>query len=176
MVGGILRSSTQQNCKISSATADRGSPFIVSDLDETETQPFFLFVVASADVWSAKALNPSDEELAKQKLSRTEFNAIIEQQQETQTKQLAGIPGGSYRLMLFDLPGFIHRSFTDQTLVAVGNQEGASHDFHVAQTYTLAFFDKFLKEDAHTILDIGEPADRRARLEKFPARTEPTRK
>lgn len=153
-IGGLVAARTCQidsrlrACMDQDSTDDRGSAFIVSDLHETETQPFFLFVVASADIWSTKALNPSDQELAKQKLSRTEFSTIIKQQQEAQTKQLAGIPGGSYRLMLFDLPGFIHRSFTDQTLLAAGNQEEAAHNFHIAETYILAFFDKFLKGDA----------------------------
>jgi hypothetical protein len=70
-------------------------------------------VVSSADVWSSRALNPSDAELAQRQLTRAEFNARMKQQQENQTKQLSEIEGGSYRLMLFDLPGFIHRGFTD---------------------------------------------------------------
>jgi hypothetical protein len=58
---------------------NRGSSFIVSDLPQTETQPFFLFVVSSADIWSPKALNPSDAELTKQKLTRAEFDAKMKQ-------------------------------------------------------------------------------------------------
>lgn len=80
-----------------------------------DMRPFFLFVVSSADVWSSRALNPSDADLAQQKLTSPEFDSIMREQQENQTNQLTGIAGGSYRLMLLDLPGFIHRSFTDQT-------------------------------------------------------------
>ena len=70
--------------------------------------------------------------------------------------------------MLFDVPGFIHRSFTDQTLLAVSlNHDESVHNFRLAESYTLAFFDKHLKGDNKTILDIGEPADARAKLEKF---------
>jgi hypothetical protein len=73
--------------------------------------------------------------------------------------------------MLFDLPGFIHRSFTDQTLLASTlNHADSLHNFRVAEAYTLAFFDKYLKEDTRTILDIGEPVDSRAKLETFPPR------
>jgi hypothetical protein len=148
---------------------NRGSSFIVSDLPQTETQPFFLFVVSSADIWSPKALNPSDAELTKQKLTRAEFDAEMKQQQNNQTKQLAEIAGGSYRLMLFDLPGFIHRSFTDQTLLAMKSDRDQSlHNFHIAQTYTLAFFNKYLKGDTKTLLDTGETVDSLAKLEKFP--------
>jgi hypothetical protein len=55
---------------------------------------------------------------------------------------MAGITGGGYRLMLFDLPGFIHRSFTDQTLLPSKLDHAQSlHNFRVAERYTLAFFD-----------------------------------
>ncbi len=174
-IGGLAAARTCQiderpkACMDQDSTDDRGSAFVVSDLQETETQPFFLFVVSSADVWSRKALNPSDAELAQQKLTRAEFDAIMKQQQENQTKQLAGIAGGSYRLMLFDLPGFIHRSFTDQTLLAsTTNHEESLHNFRVAEVYTLAFFNKHLKGDVRTVLDTNETVDSRAKLEKFP--------
>ncbi len=151
------------------STDYRGSPFVISDLQQTERQPFFLYVVSSADVWSPKALNPSDAELAQQKLTRPEFDSIMKEQQQNQTKQLAEIDGGSYRLMLFDLPGYIHRSFTDQTLLPSKlNHEQSLHNFHVAETYTLAFFNKCLKGDTKTVLDSGETVDDRAKLETFP--------
>ena len=70
------------------STDYRGSAFVVSDLKETERQPFFLYVVSSADVWSFKALHPSDKELAQQNVSRTEFDSIMQEQQRNQTKQL----------------------------------------------------------------------------------------
>jgi predicted dienelactone hydrolase len=175
-IGGLAAARTCQidsrvrACMDQDSTDYRGSPFVVSDLQETERQPFFLYVVSSADVWSSKALNPSDEELAQQKLSRPEFSSIMQQQQQNQTRQLTEIAGGSYRLMLFDLPGFVHRSFTDQTLLASKlDHEQSLHNFHVAQIYTLAFFDKCLKGDRTTVLDTGNTIDRRAKLETFPA-------
>jgi predicted dienelactone hydrolase len=174
-IGGLTAARTCQidprvkACMDQDSTDYRGSPFIVSDLEHTEMQPFFLFVVSSANVWSPKALNPTDADLVQQKLTRAEFDAIMKQQQENQSKQLAAIPGGSYRLMLFDLPGFIHRSFTDQTLLASKlSHEESLHNFDVAEAYTLAFFDKYLKGDKKTILDTGVSVDPRAKLEKFP--------
>jgi hypothetical protein len=174
-IGGLAVARTCQidarikACMDQDSTDSRGSAFVLSDLQETEAQPFFLFVVSSADVWSPRALNPSDAELAQQKLTRAEFGTIMKQQQENQTKQLAGIAGGSYRLMLFDLPGFTHRSFTDQTLLASkANREESLYNFHVAEVYTLAFFDKQLKGDMQTVLDTAETVDSRVKLEKFP--------
>jgi hypothetical protein len=174
-IGGLTAARTCQidtrvkACMDQDSTDYRGSAFVISDLQQTQTQPFFLYVVSSADVWSSKALNPSDAELAQQKLTRSEFDSIMRQQQQNQTKQLAGIAGGSYRLMLFDLPGFIHRSFTDQTLLASKlDHDQSLHNFQVAQTYTLAFFNKYLKGDPKTVLDTGEPVDSRAKLQAFP--------
>jgi len=174
-IGGLTAARTCQidsrvkACMDQDSADNRGSSFIVSDLSQTETQPFFLFVVSSADIWSPKALNPSDAELTKQKLTRAEFDAKMKQQQNNQTKQLAEIAGGSYRLMIFDLPGFIHRSFTDQTLLATKlDRDQSLHNFQVAQTYTLAFFNKYLKGDTKTLLDTGEKVDSLAKLEKFP--------
>lgn len=82
-IGGLAAARTCQidervkACMDQDSTDYRGSPFIVSDLTQTERQPFFLYVVSSADVWSAKALHPSDAELAQQKLTRPEFDAIM---------------------------------------------------------------------------------------------------
>lgn len=176
-IGGLTTARTCQidqrvrACMDQDSTDNRGSPFIVTDLQQTENQPFFLFVVSSADVWSPRALNPSDAELAQQKITRAEFDAKMKQQQDNQTKQLSGIVGGSYRLMLFDLPGFVHRSFTDQTLLATSvNHEDSVHNFRVTEDYTLAFFDKYLRGEAGTILDTGAVVDPRAKLEEFPHR------
>lgn len=176
-IGGLTAARTCQidsrvkACMDQDSTDYRGSPFVITDLPQTEKQPFFLYVVSSADVWSPKALNPSDVELAQEKLTRPEFLAIMKEQQQNQTKQLAAIAGGSYRLMLFDLPGYTHRSFTDQTLLASKlDHEQSLHNFRVAETYTLAFFNKYLKGDTKTVLDNGETVDARAKLETFPSR------
>jgi pimeloyl-ACP methyl ester carboxylesterase len=174
-IGGLTAARTCQidprvkACMDQDSIDYRGSAFIVSDLQQTEAQPFFLYAVSSADIWSSKALNPSDAELAQQKLTRAEFDSIMREQQQNQTKQLAGIARGSYRLMLFDLPGFTHRSFSDQTLLATQlDQDQSLHNFRVAQIYTLAFFDKYLKSNTKTVLDTGEPVDSRVTLQTFP--------
>ncbi len=175
-IGGLAAARTCQidtrvkACMDQDSNDYRGSPFIVTPLDQTEKQPFLLFVVSSADLWSPATVNPSDADLAAQKMTRPDYMALIKNHQANETDQLAGIPGGSYRVMLFNLPGFIHRSFTDQTLLDfTGDREGNNfHNFQVTQAYILAFFDKYLKGDHNTILDSQTPIDPRAKVEQFP--------
>ncbi len=175
-IGGLAAARTCQidvrvdACMDQDSDDDRGSPFVVTPLEETEKQPFLLFVVASADQWSRTTVNPSDASLAAQKLTREAYMALLKRNQETETSQLAGIPGGSYRVMLFGLPGFIHRSFTDQTLLdfSTDKQGNNLHNFKVAQGYVLAFFDKYLRQNQHTILASQTPIDPRAKVEHFP--------
>jgi predicted dienelactone hydrolase len=176
-IGGLASARTCQvdtrvnACMDQDSDDGRGSPFIVTPLDQTEKQPFLLFVVASADLWSPATVNPSDAALAAQKMTRPDYMAMLKNHQTTETDQLAGIPGGSYRVMLFGLPGFIHRSFTDQTLLDFsGDKQGDKfHNFQVAQAYILAFFDKHLKGEQNTVLDSQTPIDPRAKVERFPA-------
>ena len=174
-IGGMVAARTCQidprvkACIDQDSDDDRGSPFIVTDIDQTEKQPFLLFVVASADETSPRRTHPDDGALAEMKLTRAEYDAKIQKHQATQLAQLSGIAGGAYRVTLYDLAGFSHRSFTDQTLVPpLVNPEESLHNFRVAESFTLAFLDKYLKSDGKTILDTGESVDLRAKLEKFP--------
>jgi hypothetical protein len=149
----------------------RGSPFAASDLATVENQPFFLFVVSSADIWSSKIVNPTDRDLAQQKLSRMDYDNLIREEQANQDHQMSAISGGSYRLMLLDLPDFVHRSFSDLTLLAASvDHANALHNFQVFESYMLAFADKYLKGLPAPLLDDDKGADPRAVLEVFQAR------
>jgi pimeloyl-ACP methyl ester carboxylesterase len=180
-IGGLAAARTCQidprvkACIDQDSDDGRGSPFIVTPLDQTQKQPFLLFVVASADLWSPATVNPTDADLAAQKMTRADYDAVLRKHQATETEQLTGIQGGSYRVMLFNLPGFTHRSFTDQTLLdfAADQQSNNLHNFQVAQAYVLAFFDKFLKGPQNTALDSPTPIDSRARVDKFQAHISP---
>jgi hypothetical protein len=103
-------------------------------------------------------------------MTRADYMVLLKEHQTNETNQFAGIPGGSNRVMLFGLPGFIHRSFTDQTLLDFsGDKQGNNvHNFQVAQAYLLAFFDKYLKGDDNTVLDSQTPIDPRAKVVQFP--------
>lgn len=173
-IGGLAAARTCQldarvkACIDQDSDDDRGSPFIATDINETERQPFLLFVAASADETSPGRTHPDDSTLANMKLTRAEFDAKMKELQSNQLSQLASIAGGAYRVTLYDLPGFIHRSFTDQTLLSLTNPEESLHNFRVAEAFTLAFFDKYLKRNQHTLLDTGQIVDARAKIERFP--------
>jgi predicted dienelactone hydrolase len=174
-IGGLAAARTCQidtriNACVDQDSNDyRGSPFVVTPLDQTEKQPFLLFVVSSANLWSPAVVNPSDADLAAQKMTRPDYMTLLRQQQRNENEQLAGIRGGSYRVMLFNLPGFTHRSFTDQTLLDFleDKEENSIHNFEVAQAYLLAFFGKYLRDDRDTVLDSHTPIDPRAIVERF---------
>jgi len=173
-IGGLASARTCQidsrilACMDQDSVDYRGSAFAVTDLDTVEQQPFFLFVVSSADIWSSKLVNPSDHDLAVQKLSRIDYGNLIRSEEANQDRQMVAIKGGAYRLMLFDVPDFIHRSFTDQTLLVTdGHHDAAVHNYRVAETYTLAFLDKYLKGVSAPVLDTDKQVDEHAVLQTF---------
>lgn len=175
-IGGLVAARTCQidtrvkACIDQDSADDRGSPFIVTDIAVTERQPFLLFVASKADVTSPRKAHPDDAALARMKITRAEYEAIIKKQWTNQLAQLEAIQGGAYRVSLYDLPGFVHLSFTDQTLLGASpDSEQSLHNFRVSEAFTLAFFDKYLKGDQRTVLDTGQVVDSRAKVEKFPA-------
>lgn len=158
-------------CSDQDSTDDLGSPFPVSTPGSIPKQPLLLFIASSSDIFSQEAMHPSEESLSKQKLSRSKYDEIIQKQQKKQKEILEEIASGSYRIMLFDLPGFTHRSFSDLPLLAADNDQGkweeAVRNFQIAQSYTRGFFDKFLKSDPNTELDGKSPTDHRVRVDRF---------
>lgn len=157
-----------------------GSPFSVATAGSIPKQPFLLFSAVVADLFSDKKLHPSDETLAKLRLSRREYDEELQKQQKKQNQQLADIKGGAYRVMLFDVPGFTHQSFSDLPLLAADHDQvkwdEALHNFQIAQAYIRGFFDKYLKDNRNTVMDTESPPDKRVRVDRFgPAKVEASR-
>jgi predicted dienelactone hydrolase len=150
---------------------DVGSPFSVITPGSIPKQPFLLFIAASADIFSEKALHPSDEDLSKQSLTRAQYDELIQKQQRKQNELLGGIAGGAYRVMLFDLPGITHRSFSDLPVLAAADDplqsQQALHNFKITQEYIRGFFDKYLKGDQDTVLDRKSPPDEHVKVDRF---------
>jgi predicted dienelactone hydrolase len=158
-------------CLDEDSTDDIGSPFSVITAGSIPKQPFLLFIATSADIFSQSATRPSDESLAKQKLSREEFDTLIQKQQRKQDELLSEVRSGAYRVMLFDLPGVTHRCFSDLPLLAAGDDPEkwgeALHNFQIVQAYTRGFFDKYVKNDQQTVLDDKSPPDIRVKVDRF---------
>jgi predicted dienelactone hydrolase len=152
---------------------DRGSPFTVFAPGKSPLEPpFLLFIGPSSDIFSARALHPSDTDLAAQKLTRAAYDAIIQKQQKQQNELLASVRGGSYRVLLVDIPGFTHRSFSDLPLLAADDTAKMTEslrNFRLAQAYTRAFFDRYLKDRKETLLDLsaGDSSDSSVKVERF---------
>jgi pimeloyl-ACP methyl ester carboxylesterase len=146
-----------------------GSPFIVDTVGSSLEQPFLFLIGPTSDLFSERKLHPTDERLASWKLTRTEYDSIVQKQQKIQNEVLARVKGGSYRVALVDLPDFTHRSFTDLELLAadVSTKAASLHNFRTIQLYMRAFFDKYLKSQKGTILDQNSSNDPRVRVEKF---------
>ena len=150
---------------------DLGSPFSVITPGSIPKQPFLLFIAASADIFSAEAVHPSDDSLAKQKLTRAEYDQLIQKQQRKQDELLGDVSGGAYRVMLFDLPGITHRSFSDLPLLAAAQDQSKSaealHKFQIIEEYIRGFFDKYLNGEQNTVLDRKSPPDEHVRVDRF---------
>jgi hypothetical protein len=148
-----------------------GLAVFVSTPGSVPSQPFLLFIAASADIFSESAVHPSDESLDKQKLSRAEYDQIIDKQQKYQNELLGSIAGGGYRVMLFGLPGFTHRTFSDLPMLAAGETAGKSEralqNFKITQLYIRGFFDKYLKGHKSTVLDSKKAPDARVQVDRF---------
>jgi pimeloyl-ACP methyl ester carboxylesterase len=132
-----------------------GYPYIVYSRGDTIRQPFCFFATDHSIYISDHIPPPTDEELAKQKLSRDRYNAMVHAYQHNQDNALAAMPAGSYRICL-EGPGSNHRSFMDTNLLAIGNSPAAAKhrlNLQIVREYTLAFFDKYLRGKKDTILE-----------------------
>ena len=110
------------------------------------TQPFLLE--------EAFVAPPTDKELADAHESRQHFNASVAQQDAAIEEQLKGCRDGGYRVTIKS-PGINHDSFTDVPLMQAANDptaEGAAlHSLSLTIRVTLAFFDKYLKGNEHSL-------------------------
>ncbi len=120
----------------------KNSPFVVATPGQLLKQPFLFLIGPVSDLFSERKLRPTDEALARMKLTRAEYDAL-----------------------------FTHRSFSDLPLLAAGGdaarQAESLHNFQIAQAYTRGFFDKYLKGRKDTLLDLKSTPDPRVRVERF---------
>lgn len=148
-----------------------GSPFIETPA-ESLRQPLLFFTAATSNVFRDSFVRPSDEELARMKTTRVQYDQDVARVQKNQNDAMSRVSGGSYRALI-DISTFIHRTFSDLTLLEAhydaSKTDHATRNFRIAQSYTLAFFDKYLKGTASTLLDGASPYPG-VRVDRFASR------
>ena len=117
-------------------------PLWLDDQGHAQRQPFMELTDGQASV--------TDQNLAKWKISRTEFD----EQRAASTKRVDAvmnqITGGSYRVTT---PGIRHGSFGDMAIWDPDSLEVRHRRFQIVRDYTRAFLDKVLRGEASTLLD-----------------------
>jgi Platelet-activating factor acetylhydrolase, isoform II len=86
-----------------------------------------------------------------------------------QEQELEACPSGSYHLVVNDA-GTTHYSFTDWPLLEAERQEDfnrASHALEPIETYSVAFFDRYLKHQDTALVDNGNTASAEVTLKKY---------
>jgi predicted dienelactone hydrolase len=146
-----------------------GIPFIVYTPGETIRTPFLFFASDHSLYVSPHIPPPTEAELASMKLTRGQYDALVQKYQKNQDDALARMPGGSYRVSV-ETPGFTHRSFMDLPLLKVCDDPAAAErnlrNLEIVIAYTRAFFDKTLKGIRPTMLDLPTD-DPDVRVDRF---------
>lgn len=157
-------------CINQDSDVDNGAPFILTTPAGMRVDQPLLFFAVNADKFSDSVVNPTAEQLAQMKLTRAEFDALIQRQQRIQNDALASVRGGSYRVII-DIPSVTHRSFSDLTLLAASGDKTkmaeSLHNYRIIQSYTRAFFDKYLKGKKDSLLEKKTSPDSRVRVDRF---------
>ena len=126
-----------------------GGPFMHFPGGHLPTQPVMF-------LGSPRLPPPTDEELKRMQLTREAFEKDKAETEASIEKDFQGCSGGAYRVTI-QLPSFRHNSFTDMPLLrAIGagsDTASAFRSLQLAESYTLAFFDRFLKGVNSPLLD-----------------------
>jgi predicted dienelactone hydrolase len=150
-----------------------GSPFVQTSPTERLRTPLLFFTAATANVFKGSFVHPSDDDLANMKKTRAQYDADVKRVQTNQNDALANVNAASYRLVI-DRPSFVHRSFSDLTLLAGYDDTlmaaDAARDFEIAQSYLRAFFDKHLKGVPNSLMDQASAPYPGVRIDRFSVR------
>ncbi len=113
---------------------------------------------------------PSDEELKAMQLTRKQFDQDRTESLAMVEKEFQDCSGGAYQVTV-GIAGFRHNSFTDIPLLrAVGNPRDtakALSSLRVVESYTVAFFDKFLNGVHDTLIDRGPDKNSEVQIKRY---------
>jgi hypothetical protein len=112
---------------------------------------------------------PTDAQLAPYGTTRKEWDKNHQVQLVTNERQLKDCPGGSYHVRI-NMPGIEHMSFSDQLFIESEKKEdldNAARSLQVIEDYTVAFFDRYLKQSKGALLEVTTERPASITLEKF---------
>jgi predicted dienelactone hydrolase len=111
---------------------------------------------------------PTDDFLNAFHTTREAWDKNHQTQLATNEKEMKACSGGSFHLTIH-LPGVEHLSFTDKPLITAKDSEEtdkAAHALEAIEQYSLAFFDRYLKQQNGGVLDSGTTG---VAVQTFPA-------
>ncbi len=149
----------------------RGPPYVEYSPNDPIKQPFLFFVSQHSLYISKHILPPTNEDLTNMKLTRRVYDSLMNSYQTRQNNALANMSGGSYRVSI-EANGFVHRSFIDTKLFEKMNDTTILNqnlkNIEMIRAYTLAFFDKYLKNINASLLDNNSNKNSGVKIERFP--------
>jgi hypothetical protein len=115
---------------------------------------------------------PTDEQLAQYQMTRKDWDKDHQTQLKANEQELQECRGGSYHVSI-NLPEIDHFSFTDKPLIESDKKEdidNAVRALEAIEEYTIAFFDRYLKQKNSQLLDEAVVRPAGIVLEKFAPR------
>jgi predicted dienelactone hydrolase len=140
---------------------DDGRPFDGGIEAHLIKQPFLFFATGHSIYVSPKTPPPTPTALEHMKLTRAQYDSIVQLYQRNQDKALAAMPGGAIRVMA-ESDAFTHRTFIDLKLLQASSDTAAAtqrHYLDLIRVYVLAFFDQTLLGRTDTVLSRAQPLD-----------------
>lgn len=137
-------------------------PILSYDGGRLPAQPFMFISERPAEL--------RDDQLAALHMTRKEADQDLADFLAKTDKELQGCTGGAYQVWV-EIPGFKHNGYSDIPLLqAVGNPDGtakALRSLRTIESYTNAFFDKFLNGVHDTLLDREPAGDSEVEIKRY---------
>ncbi len=111
-----------------------------------------------------KGRPPTDQDLARMKMGREEFNRQMALSSQRANGGLRTIAGGSFRVTI---DGVRHQSFSDMAVWDPGTPDERNRRMQIIRDYVRAFFDKTLRGWKQTLLDAEASPYSEATVERF---------
>lgn len=147
-----------------------GFPYINYTKNDFIQCPFLFFASNHSLYITPKSTPPSDEELKKSGDTRRSYDSTMNASQRNQDSSLYAMKGHSYRISI-ERPAFRHGSFMDKFLfLKVSNNtfKNLVQNIILIRQYTLAFFDKELKNESVPLLQKSSSnSDQTIRIDVF---------